>query len=151
MTGAVAQLLQLTMHVDERGTLVAGEMGEHLPFIPVRFFTISGVPRALTRGGHAHRTCHQLLVVLEGSVSCYWEDSEGTCTSILSADSYALYLPPLVWARQTYLSEESLLLVLASHSYDADDYIDDASIAGDLRMLYANSSVDSGRSVEGKP
>jgi hypothetical protein len=36
-----------------------------------------------------------------------------------------LYVPPMTWAVQFRYSEDAVLLVLASHHYDAGDYIRD--------------------------
>lgn len=141
MTGdePVARLLQLTRNADTRGCLIAGEMDEQLPFVPVRFFVVSNVPRGSERGGHAHQTCHQLLVAIQGSVLCEWEDARGVGSTEICEGSPALYLPPLVWAKQTYPSEQAVLLVLASHNYDVTDYIDDAGTAAEARRNFVGA------------
>jgi UDP-2-acetamido-3-amino-2,3-dideoxy-glucuronate N-acetyltransferase len=36
-----------------------------------------------------------------------------------------IYVPPLVWASQFRYTTDAVLLVLASHPYDPDDYIRD--------------------------
>src|SRR5690606_11434500 len=50
-------LHRLTRAIDIRGSLVAGEVGPDVPFIPNRFFLVYGVPSAETRGSHAHKVC----------------------------------------------------------------------------------------------
>jgi hypothetical protein len=47
---------------------------------------------------------------------------------ILAEGSNAILIPPMVWSTQYTLSLESTICVLASHSYDSDDYINDYSI-----------------------
>ena len=43
-----------------------------------------------------------------------------------------VHVPPMVWATQYNYSADALLLVLASHPYDPDDYIRDYSQFLDL-------------------
>ena len=43
-----------------------------LPFAPRRYFVVYDVPGKEVRGEHAHRTLHQLLVCLKGSLSSCW-------------------------------------------------------------------------------
>ena len=42
---------------------------------------------------------------------------------ILSKPTLGIYVPPLVWGSQFRYEAGSVLLVLASHPYDPDDYI----------------------------
>jgi len=51
---------------DERGVLNVAEHND-LPFVPQRTFWITSVPLEAQRGGHAHRTTHELLGALHGS------------------------------------------------------------------------------------
>lgn len=128
-----ASLIDLASIADERGLLTAAQAPDQLPFAPIRVFTVSRGPVGVVRGGHAHRLCHQLLIALTGDVLVEWEDSSGIGEVVLDSPSRALYLPPLVWAKQRYLSTDSSLLVLASHAYDQADYIDDPVLAKSLR------------------
>jgi hypothetical protein len=43
----------------------------------------------------------------------------------LDDPTVGLYMPPMVWGRQSEYSEDALLMVLASDVYDRDDYIED--------------------------
>src|SRR4051812_19529644 len=67
-------LLQITRADDLRGSLVAANFEQDLPFVPRRFFTVFGVPSTDVRGAHAHRRCHQLLVCVQGSVNAVVDD-----------------------------------------------------------------------------
>ncbi len=77
------------------------------------------------RGGHAHRKCHQVLIAVKGEVEIEYVDLLGSHLVTLNSASVALHIPPGVWAKQTYLDEDSSLLVLASDPYDVADYVDD--------------------------
>ena len=108
---------------DLRGNLTARELGKGLPFVPKRYFIISGVPSKEVRGEHAHKQCHQLLVSLNGTVSCLVDDGTNRAEYALDTPEKALYIPPMIWGTQYKYSTDCVLLVLASHEYDPNDYI----------------------------
>jgi len=108
---------------DLRGNLAAREVGRGLPFAPARFFVVFDVPSKEVRGAHAHRVCRQLLVCLSGSVSCLVDDGRQRQEFLLEGPELALEIPEMIWAVQYKYTPDALLLVLASHAYDADDYI----------------------------
>ena len=118
---------------DSRGLLTAAQYPEELPFVPVRVFTVTDSPAGTDRGGHAHRICHQVLIATAGTVVVEFDDDDGTASVTLSNASQCLHIPPLVWAKQNYVTEGASLVVLASHTYDADDYVDDRETARGLR------------------
>ncbi len=121
-------LVSLTSIVDERGHVAVGDVGGSIPFDVRRVFTVSGVPAATVRGGHAHRDCHQLLVVVSGSVRVDIRDSAGPHTVVLSDPAVGVHIPPGVFAAQSQFTHGAVLLVLASHPYDPDDYIDGSDV-----------------------
>lgn len=113
----------LPMVKDMRGNLTVREIGGGLPFIPQRYFVIVDVPSKEVRGEHAHRECHQLLICLKGSVSCLVDDGKNRAEHLLDTPEKALHIPPMIWGTQYKYSEDAVLMVLASHPYDPDDYI----------------------------
>lgn len=117
----------LTTHNDLRGSLIPGEFGADFPFLVKRFFLISGVPQGEMRGVHAHRECEQLLVCISGSVTVHMDFGPPNMPKkfLLDRPDVALYMPPLVWGQQSHFSADAILLVLASHLYNAEDYIHD--------------------------
>lgn len=125
--------IDLTAAGDGRGLLTAAQYPEEVPFVPVRVFIVTQSPSGTERGGHAHRACHQLLIAIAGTVVVEYDDEAGTGSVTLSDATTGLHIPPLAWAKQTYATEGASLVVLASHSYDADDYIDDREAARSLR------------------
>lgn len=109
---------------DLRGRLTAGELpSEGIPFTPQRWFLVYGVPSREVRGEHAHRTCHQFLICVAGQVTVAVDDGEHRGEVVLDEPTVGLYVPPRVWASQYRYDENAVLLVLASHPYDPDDYI----------------------------
>ena len=129
-----ARTVELMVAVDARGVLAVAEYPCSLPFLPRRVFVVTQNSPGVERGGHAHRTCHQVLLAPSGSVLVELDDDDGTRSVVLGEGTVGLYIPPLVWARQTYESRESSLVVLASHEYDVKDYVDDRSEARMLRQ-----------------
>jgi acetyltransferase-like isoleucine patch superfamily enzyme len=118
-------LLALTRSTDMRGSLVSAEFGAQLPFVPQRFFAVFDVPSADVRGAHAHRTCHQVLVALRGSVSCIVDDGAERREVLLDRPDIGLHVPPMIWGTQYKYSPDAVLGVFASHPYDTGDYIRD--------------------------
>jgi UDP-2-acetamido-3-amino-2,3-dideoxy-glucuronate N-acetyltransferase len=127
---AVSRVQGVTIHQlpafeDIRGKLVAAEMAEVLPFVPARFFLVHAVPSIEVRGEHAHRRCEQFLVCVKGSVHVVVDNGLSQQEMVLDRPEIGIYIKPLVWSTQYKYSADAVLLVFASHPYDADDYIDD--------------------------
>lgn len=121
---------------DLRGSLSAREVNAGLPFVPNRYFVVMDVPTKEVRGEHAHRKCEQLLICLKGSISCVADDGNQRQEFLLDSPELALYLPPMVWGVQYKYSSDAVLLVMASESYDADDYIRDYEQFRMERLVY---------------
>lgn len=117
-------LQRVTSARDLRGSLAAAEFAE-LPFEPRRVFVVYDVPSESVRGEHAHKTCAQFLVCLRGSVRCLVDDGSARADVQLSSPDVGIFVPPMIWGTQWNYSRDAILLVLASHPYDADDYIRD--------------------------
>jgi len=98
-----------------------------IPFQVKRIFIAGNNSEFQKRGNHAHKSCHQLLVCISGSVRCSVRDLNGIETTVLleASSSISLYMPPLNWGWQEYLEANSRLIVFASHDYDPTDYIRD--------------------------
>ena len=118
-----AKLLKLNRITESRGNLTVVDFKNELPFVPQRFFTVSQVPSQDVRGEHAHRVCHQVLIILNGSVSVMIDDGKIRKQILLSDPGNALYIPPMVWGTQFAFSSDAVLGVFASHAYEAQDYI----------------------------
>jgi dTDP-4-dehydrorhamnose 3,5-epimerase-like enzyme len=86
---------------------------------------VYGVPTAEVRGEHAHHACHQFLVCVHGSVSVIADDGTAREEFVLENSSTGVYMPPMIWGVQYRYSADAVLMVFASHPYDAADYIRD--------------------------
>jgi UDP-2-acetamido-3-amino-2,3-dideoxy-glucuronate N-acetyltransferase len=108
---------------DLRGSLTVGEFQRQIPFDPLRYFIVFGVPSREVRGEHAHRQCHQFLICLRGSCAVVADDGQARVEVLLDAPQRGLYLPPMTWGIQYKYSPDAMLMVFASQHYDAADYI----------------------------
>lgn len=98
-----------------------------LPFEPLRLFYITNVTKLSERGNHAHKLCAQFLIAITGKIRIDVNDGYDGCQYELFSSDTGLYVPPGIWASQTYLTENSNLAALASHEYDPEDYINNLS------------------------
>ncbi|MDP3209359.1 MAG: FdtA/QdtA family cupin domain-containing protein, partial [Rhodoglobus sp.] len=119
------RLIELALITGENGSLIVGERPTHLPFATERIFTLLGIPDGEVRGTHAHRECEQFLICMRGSVTAIVDDGEHRAETVLDRPTVGLFMPALTWGTQDRYSSDAMLLVLASHPYDADDYIHD--------------------------
>lgn len=118
-------LVDLPNVTDARGNLSFGEFGRHIPFEPKRYFLVYHVPLVEQRGEHAHRECHQFLVCVRGRISVVGENRRRRDEFVLDRPDLGFYMPPMTWGGQFGYSPDAVLLVFASHFYDAADYIRD--------------------------
>lgn len=120
-----AGLHALPLVKDLRGALVFGEIEQHLPFQPKRFFTVFDVPSREVRGEHAHRELHEFLICLRGSCAFALDDGQSRDEVVLDTPTIGLHVPPRVWRIHYKYSPDAILLALCSDVYNADDYIRD--------------------------
>ncbi|MGB0670999.1 MAG: sugar 3,4-ketoisomerase [Rhodospirillales bacterium] len=125
MTLAGSPLIDLQCVLDERGSLIVGEVDCHVPFPIRRFFVVTDVPAGELRGAHAHKDQHQMLVCLKGSVQVSLESGRDDWAVTLDGPTKGLHIPPGIWAEQTYSGPDAVLLVLCDAAYDEADYIRD--------------------------
>jgi dTDP-4-dehydrorhamnose 3,5-epimerase-like enzyme len=120
-----AKIFDLTSFGDTRGNLTVGQFPTSLPFQVKRFFFISHVPPGSVRGKHAHFKCEQFLVAIRGSVKVVLGASGQREEYTLDSSRIGLLIPPMTWGEQSDYSEDCVLLVLASHEFEEEDYITD--------------------------
>ena len=62
---------------------------------------------------------------VQGSVRAVADDGEHLQEFMLDRPDFGLHVGPMIWGTQYRYSSDAVLLVLASHPYDAADYIRD--------------------------
>lgn len=107
---------------DRDGRIVPLNNGE-IPFDINRVFYLYDIPTGESRGAHAHKACHQLLIALSGVFDVYLDDGKNKRSVTLNNPNVGLHIPPGIWASEGKFSSGSVCLVLASHTYDESDYI----------------------------
>jgi dTDP-4-dehydrorhamnose 3,5-epimerase-like enzyme len=111
---------------DRRGTLSFVEAYRDVPFAFPRVYWIYEVPGGATRGGHAYRSLHEVMIALSGSFDVVVDDGGGGAASVQLNRSYSgLYVPPLTWRHLENFSTNAVCLILASAPYDEDNYVRD--------------------------
>lgn len=120
-----AKLYPMPLIEDLRGALTFGEIDQHLPFTPKRFFVVFDVPSREVRGEHAHIKLHEFLVCLRGSCSVALDDGQVRDEVLLDSPTIGLHIPPKLWRVHFKYSPDAILLSLCSDKYDAGDYIRD--------------------------
>lgn len=110
---------------DQRGNLRVLNVERETGMSIKRVFWVSDVAPGETRGHHAHKSGHQVLICLSGSLEVTLRDHLGEETKVLSPNSPAIWMKPLTWGVQRFLQPETVLLVLASNEFDESDYIRD--------------------------
>lgn len=106
---------------DNRGLLVALDL-KTIPFVVRRVFTIKGNGGEITRGGHAHKECWQFLYPSATGVKVHYINLHAAGIVDLSLGN-GLLVPPFNWIEITIPNENVTVSVLASHSYNKDDYL----------------------------
>jgi UDP-2-acetamido-3-amino-2,3-dideoxy-glucuronate N-acetyltransferase len=117
------RLIEFNRITDVRGDLTSIEFMSETPFQPKRIFLITNVPPEFERGSHAHKSCKQLLIVASGSVTVRLNDGKSKEKVMTLSQHKSLYVPSMIWVELVFNSKESVLVVLASESYDPDEYI----------------------------
>ena len=115
----MARLIELPEFSDHRGSLCVIE--NILPFEIKRVYFIYGVKGE--RGGHRHKKTVQALICLSGACEVFVDNGREVKTYRLDRNVSCLIVDPADWHTMHSFSESSTLLVLASETYDATDYI----------------------------
>ena len=116
---------KLITNVRADGRLIAMEEGKQVPFPIKRAFVVCDMPAGAERGGHAHRETNQFLVTTSGHCRVVCDDGRTQAVHLLDKPDEGLWIPPGIWATQTYLTANAVLVVLCDTLYDEDDYLRD--------------------------
>ena len=114
-------LVQGTLVDDSRGKLISHESLDAL-FSIKRSFTITSSEVSLVRGGHAHKTCWQLIYPIFHSLEIVFKNKNDSGRVLLS-NGDGLIVPPYNWIEIKFLKALDCAVVLASENYLKSDYI----------------------------
>ena len=119
------RIIDLPKISDPRGNLTFIEGGRHVPFEIKRVYYLYDVPGGTERGGHAHKSLHQLIIALSGSFDVILDDGTQKKRFHLNRSYYGMYVCPMIWRELDNFSSASVCMVLASNLYDEADYYRD--------------------------
>ena len=108
---------------DERGSLIALENSQNIPFDVKWVYYIFGSKKDIRRGFHAHHKTNQLAICINGSCKFLMDDGKQVENLTMNSKNIGLLIPPMVWHEMFDFSEDCILLVLADSLYDEADYI----------------------------
>jgi len=119
----MAHIINLKTFSEQRGNLTVIE--KEIPFEIKRIFYIYGVDDSV-RGGHRHHTTVQAAICIHGSCIVSNNDGEKQEDFLLDHPGKCLILETKDWHTMHHFTPDAVLLVLASTTFDAADYIYEA-------------------------
>lgn len=120
-----SKIIRINELGDERGLLAVIEGNITVPFEVKRVFYIYGTKSEVRRGYHGHYKTRQALLSVSGSCKVYLDNLKRKDDILLDTPTKMLLLEPNDWHEMYDFSPDCVLLVLASHCYDSEDYIRD--------------------------
>ena len=134
----IGRLIDLPKIIDTRGNLTVVEQMRQIPFDIVRVYWTYDIPGGGRRGGHAHRTCQEVVVAVSGSFDVQLYNGREWETYHLNHPYQGLYIGTSIWRTLEDFSSGAVCLVLASELFDEDEYIYDMD---EFEKLYASCLI----------
>ena len=119
------RIVNLPKIEDDRGNLSFIEEENHVPFKVMRVYWIYDVPGGEFRGSHAFKATEEFIVALSGSFDVVLHNGIEEKKYSMNRSYYGLFVPKMHFRRIENFSTNSLALILASTTYDENDYIRD--------------------------
>lgn len=119
------KLIPLQAHGDERGSLVALEEGQNIPFEIKRVYYMFKTKGDVRRGLHAHKTLKQVAIAVRGSCRFVLDNGAERVEVCLDNPAQGLLIESCMWREMYDFSDDCVLMVLADQLYDESDYIRD--------------------------
>lgn len=116
----MAHIEELKSISDDRGELTVFD--SELPFDVKRTFFLHKIAPNASRGGHGHFVTKIALVCIKGSCSVRTNNGKVQKTFQLKRINDALILNPEDWHILENFSNDAIVMALASHPYDKNDY-----------------------------
>ena len=119
------EIIELPRITDPRGNLTVAEQMKNVPFDIKRVYWTYDVPGGESRGGHAHKNLHQLVIAMSGSFTVTLDNGHERQTILLNHPWQGLLIKPNTWRTLDDFSSGAVCMVLASEPFDLEDYIYD--------------------------
>ena len=117
------RLLDMAVHGDKRGKLVAIEALKDIPFEIKRVYYMFDTLPNESRGFHAHKNLEQIIIAMDGACRFILDDGERREQVLLNRPDVGLYIGKNMWREMHDFSYGCKLVVLASEYYDEKEYI----------------------------
>ena len=121
----IGKIFDLPKIADPRGNLTVVEQLNQVPFEIARVYWTYDIPGGGRRGGHAHRTCEEVVIAVSGSFDVELFDGKERHVYHLNHPYQGLYIGTGVWRTLEDFSSGAVCLVVASELFDEDEYIYD--------------------------
>jgi hypothetical protein len=115
-------VIELPRIQSHSGNLTSVTGNIHLPFAIARVYYLYDIPGGETRGGHAHKNLHQLIVAASGSFDVLIDDGVNRKVVHLNRPYFGLHVHNMIWRELINFSSGGICLVLASEAFDEADY-----------------------------
>jgi dTDP-4-dehydrorhamnose 3,5-epimerase-like enzyme len=115
-------MVNFQQYVDSNGVLCVYESEKQVPFVIRRVFTVTAMTGD-PRGDHAHKLCAQLLICVSGKIMVTCDNGFDVTNHVLGGMNCGLLVPAGIWAKQEYLTDGAVLMVLCDRGYEEEDYI----------------------------
>ncbi|EKO3825633.1 WxcM-like domain-containing protein [Vibrio harveyi] len=120
---SIVKILHFNALGDERGSLIALEQNNNIPFEVKRIYYIFDTKLNVVRGLHAHKNLKQVAIALKGSCRFVLDDGKVREDVWLKSPNEGLLIDSCLWREMHDFSEDCVLMVIASEKYDESDYI----------------------------
>lgn len=117
------KLMEMPVHGDKRGKLIAIESLKDIPFEIKRVYYMFDTLPNESRGFHAHTKLEQIIIAMDGACRFVLDDGEKREEVLLNRPDIGLYIGPGMWREMHDFSYGCKLVVLASEHYDEKEYI----------------------------
>jgi len=119
------KIIPLQAHGDDRGSLIALEEENNIPFEIKRVYYMFNTKDGVRRGLHAHRRLKQVAIAVRGSCRFVLDDGSERVEILLDNPGQGLLIDSCMWREMYDFSKDCVLMVLADCHYDESDYIRD--------------------------
>lgn len=127
---------------DHRGKMIPIEYPKQLEFPLKRIYYIFDVKDGVRRGYHSHNDLEQILIAVHGKVKVLIKTPYEEEIVELDSPNKGIYIGPMIWREMFDFENEAVLVVLASHEYDENDYIRDWNDYLEKAKKYFNEGSD---------
>lgn len=119
------KLIDFPVLGDARGSLLALEGNNNIPFDIKRVYYIFNTREGVARGFHAHKVLKQVAIAVRGSCHFILDNGYEREQVLLDNPTQGLLIESFMWREMYDFSDDCVLMVLADQLYDESDYIRD--------------------------